>query len=185
MVLLSRHLTYFNENLPLRNQAPIVKAAPGARAIQQVIGRVTWMVEQIASSVAIAPFLRRSPPAGRAARPFIFQFARADVSSTTPSSMDMVRAGDLADRVHLYRHDRNSGDPGIVNYPHIYIFTLQSPPDFARVAVGAQRQIATFVASDGTKVIHPEPQQLWESPIALPLPEDLLFVPQRPQRRQS
>ena len=169
---------HFNENLPLRNQPPVTTAVPGARAIQQVIDRVTW-VEQSASSVAIAPFLRRSPPRGRVARPFILQFARADRASTTPSSMEMVRSGDLADRTYLYRHDRNSGDPGIVNYPHLYLLTVQLPPDFARVAFGAQHQIATFFATDGKTVIDPEPRELWESPIALPLPDDLMFMPER------
>ena len=151
----------------------------GARAIQQVIDRVTW-VEQVASTVAIAPLLRRSPPARRSARPFILQFARSDVSSTTPSSMEILRAGRFADRAHHYRHDLNVGDPGVANYPHIYLYTVQSPPNFARVALGAQRQIATFFASDGKTVIHPEPRELWESPIATPLPEDLYFLPRRP-----
>jgi hypothetical protein len=167
---------HFNEDLPLRNQPAVVKAVPGARAIRQVIDRVTW-VEQTASSVAIAQFLRRSPPVGRAARPLILQFATADQASTIPSSMEMVRAGDLADRTHLYRHDRNPGDPGGVNYPHLYLFGVQLPPNFARVAFGAQRQIATFFASGGNTVIHPEPQELWDSPIAPPLPDDLMFTP--------
>jgi hypothetical protein len=137
----------------------------------------------MASSVAIAPFLRRSPPAGSSARPFILQFARSDVASTTPSSMEIVRAGRFADRVHHYRYDRNVGDPGVLNYPHNYLYTVQSAPQFARVALGAQRQIATFFATDGKTVIHPEPRELWESPIATPLPEDLYFLPRRPEAR--
>jgi Bacterial Ig-like domain len=173
---------HFNENLPLRNQPPAVTPAAGARAIQQVIDRVTW-VEQIASSVAIAPFLRHSPPAGSSARPFVLQFARSDVSSPNPVSMEIVRAGRFADRTHLYRHDLNVGDPGVANYPHLYLLTVQTPPNFARVALGAQRQIATFFASDGKTVIHPEPRELWESPIATPLPEDLYFLPRRSDAR--
>jgi hypothetical protein len=126
----------FNENLPLRDQPPVATAVAGARATRQVIDRVAW-VEQTASSVAIAPFLRHSPPAGSAARPFILQFARSDVVSTTSSSMDILRAGRFADRAHHYRHDLNVGDPGVVNYPHMYLYTVQSPPNFARVALGA------------------------------------------------
>jgi hypothetical protein len=170
---------HFNENLPLRDQPPVVTAVPGARAIRQVIDRVTW-VEQLASSVAIAPFLRRLPPAGSSARPFILQFARSDRASPNPISMEILRAGRFADRAHFYRHDLNVGDPGLVNYPHTYLYTVQSPPNFARVALGAQHQIATFFASDGKTVIHPEPRELWESPIATPLPEDLYFLPRRP-----
>ena len=95
-----------------------------SRAIQQVIDRVTW-VEQVASSVAAAPLLRRSPLAGRSVRPFILQFARSDVSSPNPSSMEILRAGRFADRAHLYRHDLNVGDPGVANYPHLYLLTVQ------------------------------------------------------------
>lgn len=79
-----------NENLPLRNQAPMVSSIVGARAIQQVIDRVTW-VEQTASSLAIAPFLRRSLPAGSSARPFILQFARSDVASPNRSAWSFFR----------------------------------------------------------------------------------------------
>jgi hypothetical protein len=73
------------ENLPLRDQPPVVTAVPGARAVRQLIDRVTW-VEQVASTVAIAPFLRRSPPAGSSARPFILQFARSDTACRTRSA---------------------------------------------------------------------------------------------------
>ena len=167
---------HFNENLSLRDLPPVVTTVPGARAIRRVIDRVTW-VEQTASSVAIAPFLRRSPPAGGSARPFILQFARSDVTSVTPISMEILRAGGFADRAHHYRHDLNIGDPGVVNYPHTYLYSVQLPPNFARVAIGAQQQIATFFSSDGKTVIHPEPRELWESPIATPLPEHLYFLP--------
>jgi hypothetical protein len=173
---------HFNENLPLRSQAPVVTTVAGARAIQQVIDRVT-RVEQIASSVAAAPLLRRSPRAGSSARPFILQFARSDVASPNPSSMEILRVGRFADRAHLYRHDLNVGDPGVANRPHSYLLRLQTPPNFARVALGAQRQIAIFFASDGKTVIHPELRELCESPIAIPLPDDLYFLPRRTDGR--
>ena len=169
---------HFNENLPLRNQPPLVNAVPGARAIQRLIDRVTW-VGQIVSSVAIAPFIRRSPPAGGVARPSIFQFARRDLSAPIPSSMEIVRAGDLAGSTYLYRDDRNAGDPGVVNYPHVYLGMVNAATNLASVAFGAQRQIATFFATDGKTVMQPEPRELWESPIALPLPDDLMFTPIR------
>jgi hypothetical protein len=37
----------------------------------------------------------------------------------------------------------------------------------------AQEQIATFFASDGTEIIHPEPARLFEVAIQGPLPEHL------------
>jgi hypothetical protein len=97
--------------------------------------------------------------------------------------MEILRAGRFADRAHYYRHDLNVGDPGLMNYPHLYLYTVQSPPNFARVALGAQRQIATFFASDGKTVIHPEPRELWEWPIATPLLADLYFLPRHPDAR--
>jgi len=44
------------------------------------------------------------------------------------------------------------------------------------IARGAQEQIATFFASDGQEVIHPEPARFFEVPIVLPLPEGLNFI---------
>src|SRR5262249_44781314 len=43
-------------------------------------------------------------------------------------------------------------------------------------ARGAQEQIATFFATDGEAVIHPEPVRFFETPIRLPLPENLHYI---------
>jgi hypothetical protein len=45
------------------------------------------------------------------------------------------------------------------------------------IALGAQTQIATFFASDGMDIIHPEPAKYFETPIQGPLPEDLNYIP--------
>jgi hypothetical protein len=170
---------FFNENLPLRNQPPLVNTVPGAVAIQRVIDHYAW-AEQVASSVAFAPLLRRAPPAGVPARPFVHQFARSDRVVVNSATSEIARAGDFADRLVYYRHDLNFGLAGVPADPHSYITAQQMAANYARVAVGAQHQIATFFASDGAMVIHPTPTELWETPIALPLPEDLYFLP-RPQ----
>ena len=48
----------------------------------------------------------------------------------------------------------------------------------APIAVAAQQQIATFLASGGTVTIDPDgPGPLFETPIAGPLPEELNFIP--------
>jgi len=48
----------------------------------------------------------------------------------------------------------------------------------AAVAFGAQRQIATFLSSNGTVIVDPDGAgPLLEVPIAGPLPEDLAFIP--------
>jgi uncharacterized membrane protein len=88
-----------------------------------------------------------------------------------------VRAGDFADRVSYYRHDLNFGLAGVPADPHTYITAQQQPANYARVAIGAQNQIATLFATDGAMVIHPTPAALWEAPIISPLLEDLFFLP--------
>ena len=88
--------------------------------------------------------------------------------------MEIVRAGDLAGSTYLYRDDWNAGESGVVNYPHVYLGTVNAATNLTSVAFGAQRQIAAFFSSDGKTVSHPEPRELWESPIALPLPDDLM-----------
>jgi hypothetical protein len=167
---------FFNESLPLRDQPPLTSPAPGATAIQRVLDRKAWG-EQIASAAAFAPLLRRRPPSGVPARPFIFQFARSDRAAVNPASSATVRAGDFADRVTYYRHDLNFGLPGVPSGPHTYITAQQQPENYARVAIGAQNQIATLFATDGATVIHPTPTELWEAPIKSPLPENLFFLP--------
>jgi len=167
---------FFNESLPLRDQRPLTDPAPGATAIQRVLDRKAWG-EQTASAAAFAPLLRRAPPAGVPARPFVFQFARSDLATVNPASSETVRAGDFADRVTYYRHDLNFGLAGVPAGPHNYITAQQQPANYARVAIGAQNQIATLFATDGATVIHPTPTELWEAPIKSRLPDDLFFLP--------
>jgi alpha-beta hydrolase superfamily lysophospholipase len=171
---------YFNENLPLRNVPPVVNDIPGAIALQKYADHGGW-AEQIASAVAIAPLLRRSPPAGVRARPLLIQFARSDPGSSNPTTTQMLRAGDLADRAVLYRHDLNFGADGVPPGPHQYSGSVMAPPNYARIARGGQEQTAVFFESDGSKVIHPAPTELWEVPIRIPLPEDLFYLP-RPRK---
>jgi hypothetical protein len=167
---------FFNENLPLRNSPRRVNTIAGAIDIQRVVDGLAW-AEQASNTVAIAPVLRRAPPAGVRARPFIIQIARSDPSSTNPTTTAIIRSGALEDRAVLYRHDLNFGRPGVPVNSHLFISSLLAPPDYSRVALGAQEQIATFYASDGARVIHPAPTELWEVPIRSPLPEDLLYLP--------
>jgi hypothetical protein len=54
---------------------------------------------------------------------------------------------------------------------------LPNPNALVRsIAQGVQRQIATFFASDGTVVVHPEPARFFEVPFVGPLPEDLNYI---------
>ena len=105
----------------------------------------------------------------------LIQFARGDQVVPNPLTSTMLRAGDLADRATLYRHDLASAENPLllkVGHPFAYLVTV-----FGDISRGAQEQIATFIESDGATVIHPEPARFFEVPLAGPLPEDLSFIP--------
>jgi hypothetical protein len=182
----------FDENMPLRDgvalvvrladgterviQSPVTNTVPGAMQIQEVIEHTEW-ASQSGNPVAYAPHLRRSPLAGIAARSVIYQFAKGDQIVPNPATTAILRAGALADRATFYRHDLAFAEnPQLPTIPHGFLTRLDIP-GFRAITRGAQEQIATFFASDGTQIIHPEPALFFETPISGPLPEDLNFIP--------
>jgi hypothetical protein len=171
----------FIENMPLRNQPPVVNEVPGAMAIQEVVDRGEWAA-QSGSPVAYAPHLRKTPLDGQLPKPVLYQFARGDQSATNPTTTAILRAGDLADRATYFRNDLAfAADSHFPKNPHIFLINLSPLPAFLNVtlaALAAQQQIATFFTSDGTVVIDPDSAlPFYETPIAGPLPEDLGFIP--------
>jgi hypothetical protein len=169
----------FNENIPLRNQPPIVNAVPGAIAIQQVLENAEW-VSQSGNPVAYAPHLRKDPLPGVPAKTVIIQFARGDQTVPNPTTTAILRAGNLADRATFFRNDlAYKADQSFPKNPHAFLTNLDpSKPAVTAVALATQTQIATFLASDGAIVIDPDgPLPLFETPIISPLPEDLGFIP--------
>jgi hypothetical protein len=182
----------FNENLPLRDQPPVINTVPGAIAIQEWLEWVEW-VQQSGDSVAYSPHLRKQPLAGVPAKPVIVQFAKGDQQVPNPATTALIRAGDLGDRATYYRHDLafasrgdQSGIP-VPKDPHAFLlFVAVAPvpvppinfPAVADIGRGAREQIAEFFASDGTNIIDPDgPGPLFEVPIIPPLPEGLNFIP--------
>jgi hypothetical protein len=182
---------FFNENLPLRDgvplavrladgtnaiiQSPVTNTVSGAMAIQEVMERREWIM-MAGEAVAYAPHLRKSPLDGVPAKSMIIQFAKGDSNQLNPTTAAFLRAGDLADRATFYRHDLAVvEDPTLPRNPHQFLI-LVDVPAVRPLALGYQEQIATFFASDGTEVIHPEPSRFFETPIAGPLPEDLNYI---------
>ena len=167
----------FNENIPLRDLPPVVNTVPGAMAIQEYVDRAEW-VTQAGNPVAYAPHLRRDPLHGVPAKSVIFQFAKGDQTVPNPTTSAILRAGDLADRATYFRNDiAFAANPAVPKNPHTFL-TRITVPAVAAVAFGAQQQIATFFASDGTAIIDPDgAAPLFEVPIAGPLPEDLSYIP--------
>jgi len=185
---------YFNENLPLRNgesmtieleggttgvvQSPVINTAPGAMAIQEVFEHYEW-VSQSGNPVAFARHLRRSPLAGVPQKSVLFLFAKGDLTVQNPTTTALLRAGDLADRTTYFLNDLAlAEDPTMAKDPHAFAFRIFDPGALARqIALGAQQQVALFLASGGELIIHPEPARFFEVPVLLPLPEDLSYIP--------
>jgi pimeloyl-ACP methyl ester carboxylesterase len=167
---------FFNENLPLRNQPPVINEVAGATEIQEVLDHMKW-VSQSASSLACAPYLRKSPLPGVPAKSVLFQFNFGDRVATNPTTTAVLRAGDLADRTTFFRNDLAVAEnPAVPKDPHTLIRNI-ALPSVAAISRGIQEQIAEFFDSDGTTIIHPEPSRFFEVPITGPLPEGLNFIP--------
>jgi Calx-beta domain/Bacterial virulence factor lipase N-terminal len=183
----------FNENMPLRDGTPltvrladgtthiiqsrVINTVAGAMAIQEVFENTEW-VSQSGNPVAYAPHLRKAPLAGVPAKSVIIQFAKGDQIVPNPTATALLRAGDLADRTTFFRNDLAFAEnPAAPKNPHGFLTAISGVvPLAAEIALGAQRQIATFFASDGTVIFHPEPVRFFETPIVGPLPEHLNFI---------
>jgi len=176
--LLNGGVSGFNENMPLRNQPPLVNTVPGAIAIQALIDNGNWL-GQAGDPVSWAPFIRKSPLAGQTAKSVIVQFARGDKTVPNPTTTALIRSGDLADRTTLFRNDLAFAlGVGFGSNPHTFLTNLGGTLPVAQTAVAAQLQIAIFFASGGATTIDPDGAgPLFETPIAIPLPEDLAFIP--------
>src|SRR2546425_13138055 len=97
-------LPLFNENIPLRNQPPVINTVPGAMAIQEVLDNTEW-VSQSGNPVAYAPHLRKSPLEDIDPGPVIIQFAKGDQTVPNPTASAIFRAGDLTDRSTYFRNN--------------------------------------------------------------------------------
>jgi hypothetical protein len=170
----------FNENMPLRNLAPVINNVPGAMAIAEVLERNEW-VQQAGNPVSYASLIRKQPLRGSAAKPVIVQFATGDQTVPNPTSSAIVRAGGLEDRTTLFRNDLvfAADTTGTVPAnPHTFLTNIATP-SMAPLAVGGQTQIAEFFKSGGALVIDPDGPNgpFYEVPVGLPLPEALNFIP--------
>jgi hypothetical protein len=183
----------FNDNLPLRNgiplvvrladgtnqtiESPVINTVAGAMEIQNVFDDTTW-VSLSGDPLGYVSHLRKDPLPGVPAKSVIVQFGKGDQSAPNPTETALVRAGNLADRTTLYRTDLAfAEDPGIPKNPHQFMSNIfDHDPLAVQIALGAQEQIATFFASNGQQIIHPEPARFFETPIQGPLPEDLNWI---------
>jgi hypothetical protein len=169
--------TNFNENLPLHGQPIVVDTVPGADAIQNVLDDDIW-AQTPADPVAWASSIRANPVAGSTPKSVIVQFAKGDETVPNPTASALIRAGGLEDRATYFRNDLAFATiPGYtVKNPHTFLSNISGAS--GPLAVAAQQQIATFLASGGATTIDPDgPGPYFETPIAGPLPEALNFLP--------
>jgi hypothetical protein len=168
---------FFNENIPLRNQAPVINDVAGAIEIQEVLENAEWASEY-ADAAAYAPHLVRDLLPNVSAKSVMFQIAKGDQTGPNPRTTAVVRAADLADRVTFFRNDLAfAEDPAVPKDPHGFFLRYTSSGITGEIARSAEVQVAIFLASQGNIIIHPEPERFFEVPIVLPLSEDLNFIP--------
>ncbi len=141
---------FFQEQLPLKGEGPVTATVPGALAIQDYLARTTWLTRP-GSPETFAPLIR--------AERTIIQAAYGDETVPNPTTYTIADAGDLFDRVSLFRNDKAT--PELPN-PHGFLLQLDHPS-----ALQGQTQVATFLRTGQT--IDPDGAgPVWEVPIADP-----------------
>lgn len=185
---LARGFTEFNENLPLRDQPPVINTVPNAMGLQNFTEQSEW-ASQFGNPVAYAPYIRKAPLQGNAPKSVIYQFAKGDQTVPNPTTSGIIRAGDLADRTTYFRNDTAfAAGGGMAKNPHTFLTGIGSGGISPIVAFKAQAQIAAFFASHGGMTIDPDADSvglpypagfphLFEVPIAEALPETLNYIP--------
>ena len=167
---------HYDENKPLRDLPSVTNTIAGAMEIQRAFEMQEWGSGQ--TPVAWARHVRQRPLDGVYPKSVIYQFAKGDQQANNPGMTALLRAGDLADSTLHYRHDLAfMEDTTLPKNPHLFVASpLHANALFRGISRGAQQQAATFFASGGTSVIHPEPVRFFEMPILGPLPEMLNYV---------
>jgi hypothetical protein len=160
-------------------QSPVVNTVAGAMEIQRVIDYTQWALQSNDAS-AYARHFRASPLDEVSAKSVIVQMNRGDQNVPNTSTTAIVRAGELADRTTLYRHDL-SGQA--LKNPH-NTFVMTNDAAMRSTARAQQDQFAILFESDGALFTDPDDymvpapsQPLFEAPIVGPPPEDLGFIP--------
>ena len=161
--LLNRRDSY-DEDYVLSGRPPHVVRVPGAMAIQNVFENLEWLSMQ-GDPMAFALHLSVEPLAGTAARPVLWQFARADRTMPNPATTNLIQAAAGQSSTWEYRHDlarAKAPDLPLNPHPFLALFvsldgsTIQLPGlDGISITLDAQQQMAGFFAADGTAIPNP------------------------------
>jgi hypothetical protein len=138
----------FTEDLPLRNDPPMVIKHSGAAALQELFGASNWY-DRTGSPETFAPRIRLRPDPAWAANPknVLFQTAYGDGTVPNPTAGTLYRAGALFDRVVYYRNDKT---PTYASDPHGWL----ADPTLAGRTSGEQ-QLGAFLSTG--QVVNPNP----------------------------
>jgi pimeloyl-ACP methyl ester carboxylesterase len=168
----------FIDNIPLRNQSIATNTVPGVMAIQQILDNYSWAA-QSENAVAYAPYLRSAPLPGSMAKRVLVIFAKGDHTVPNPTTTALIRSGGLRGSTTRYRADLAyvQNPAAMPKNPHNFAFGGVRTAEKA-FALAAQRQIATFLKSDGALIIDPDGAgPIFETPFLGPLPEGLDYFP--------
>ena len=109
---------FFNENIPLRDQAVVTDAVDGAMDIQRYFDRVEWITNS-GDGVSYAPHIRRDPLAGMPRKTMLVNFGKGDQSAPNPRTTQLIRAGGLGKVTTFYRNDfAYAEDNSVLKNPH-------------------------------------------------------------------
>jgi len=168
---------FFNENIPLRNLRIVTDHVDGAMDIQKYFDNIEWIAAS-GDGVSYAPHIRKEPLPGMLPKALLINFGKGDQSAANPRTTQLLRAGSLANAATFYRNDlAYAEDNTIFKNPHTYTMKWMLPGLSGPIGRGGQEQIATFLASHGQIIMHPDPAKYFETPISLPLPEDFSYIP--------
>ena len=167
-------LNGFTEDLPLRNDPPVVISHAGAGLIQELLSESNWY-DRNGSPETFTPRIRLRPDPAWAGNPknVVFQTAYGDGTVPNPTAGNIYRAGQLFDRVVYYRNDKT---PTYASDPHGWL----ADPTLAGRTSGEQ-QLGAFLATGNLLPTNP---LILETPIANPNNLECLHYPD-PQTGQA
>lgn len=158
----------FTESLPDPTDRPITDPYKGSFRIRQSLSAGNWL-EQSGSPEAFAPLIRLHPRD----KPKTVQYLNAFGDHTVPNTTigNIMRAGQLFDRLTFYRNDKT---PTSGTDPHGFM----ADPTLAGRS-GAEQELAVFLQSHGQTVFDPDgPGAVFEQPIYDPRELDCLHYPE-------
>lgn len=151
-------LNGFTESQPLPTDPPITAPYQGSAPLRLFLAYGNWLERQ-GSPETFAPLLRLHPRYGPKTVEFLNAFGDHTVPNVTLGNI--IRAGNLFDRVTYYRNDET---PTSGTDPHGF---LADPTLFGRSM--AELQLGTYLATGGQTVLDPDgPGPIFEVPIADP-----------------